>query len=78
MPFINAAIEERLHQYLGGAVRGMKGACIEMNGMPDHVHLLVRLRQDQHVAEFVRDLKSNSSGWIHDTKIEFDERYLLR
>jgi putative transposase len=34
--------------------------------MPDHVHLLVRLRADLAVADAVRMLKSNSSRWLRD------------
>ena len=35
--FISSAIEEELHRYLGGIVRGIDGTCLEVNGMPDHV-----------------------------------------
>jgi len=36
-------------------------------GTVDHVHLLVSLHPTVCVADLVRDVKSNSSGWIHDT-----------
>jgi REP element-mobilizing transposase RayT len=35
--------------------------------MEDHVHLLVRLRQDIAVSDVLRVLKAKSSGWIHRT-----------
>jgi REP element-mobilizing transposase RayT len=35
--------------------------------MPDHVHLLSRLHAQASISDTLRDLKSNSSGWIHDT-----------
>lgn len=36
--------------------------------MPDHVHLLVKLKADLAVAEAVRLVKSNSSGWVNENQ----------
>jgi REP-associated tyrosine transposase len=62
-PLITAVLRPRLHEYLAGTVRGLEGIPIEINGMSDHVHLLVRLRPTISVSEFLNKLKSNSSGW---------------
>ena len=35
-------------------------------GVEDHIHLLVGMHQSQSIADCVRDVKSNSSSWIHD------------
>ena len=66
-PWLDDAIRGRVHEYLGGAVRGEGGMALAINGTPDHVHILARLRQDKAVSDVVRDLKSNASGWIHKT-----------
>jgi REP element-mobilizing transposase RayT len=66
-PFLDSDIRSRLLAYLGGAVRGEGGIALVVNGMPDHVHLLVCLRQDVALADVVRAVKANSSGWIHRT-----------
>lgn len=34
--------------------------------MPDHVHVLTKLRPDKSVSDILRGLKANSSGWMHD------------
>ena len=34
----------RLHQYIGGIVKGMEAVLIEVGGMSDHVHLLCSSR----------------------------------
>jgi putative transposase len=34
--------------------------------MPNHVHLLVSLSRTLSIADAVRLIKSNSSGWMHD------------
>jgi len=62
-PLINAGIKDDLHKYLGGIVRGLGCVPIEINGMPDHVHLLVRIRPSISVSEFLSKLKAGSSNW---------------
>lgn len=40
-------------------------------GVADHVHLLATLHQTTPVADFVRDIKSGSSRWLHERDICF-------
>jgi REP element-mobilizing transposase RayT len=68
--FISTAIEEELYKYLAGVVRGIGGSCIAVNGMPDHVHLLTILPPKLALSDGLREIKSNSSKWLHDTKSE--------
>jgi len=65
LPMITEPWRQRLHEYLGGIVRGMEGLVMEINGVADHVHLLVRIKPVQRIDYFLRDLKADSSGWIH-------------
>ena len=65
-PLIDAAFRERLYRYLGGIVRSARGRLLCVGGMPDHVHLLVSSHQQIAVSDFLRDLKANSSKWIHE------------
>ena len=63
-PLITLDLKSRLlHGYLGGIVGGLGGVPIEINGMSEHVHLLVRLRPIISVSEFLSKLKSGSSLW---------------
>jgi REP element-mobilizing transposase RayT len=48
---------------LGGIVHGLECIPIEINGVSDHVHLLVKLRPTISVSDFLSKLKSSSSGW---------------
>jgi REP element-mobilizing transposase RayT len=66
-PLITDDLESRLHEYLGRMVKSRGGIPIAINGMSVYVHLLVKLRQDQALADFLRELKSISSGWAHGT-----------
>src|SRR5882757_7072525 len=49
------------------------GISLEINGMPDHVHLLAKLRPDEPVSNVLRDLKANASGWMHKVFPELNE-----
>jgi len=66
-PSITPEIKGRLWEYLGGIVRNAGGIPIQIGGAEDHVHLLVTLRQQPALADFMRELKAGSSGWVHDT-----------
>jgi putative transposase len=59
-------VQERLYEYIGGIVRDEGGILLEIGGVPDHVHLLVRLKADRAVAEMVRLIKANSSKWMNE------------
>jgi len=52
---------------MGGILRNQNGRLISAGGIEDHVHLLVSLSRQASISDTLRDLKSNSSGWIHET-----------
>lgn len=58
--------QTRLYEYLGGIIRNLGGVSLGINGMPDHGHVLAKLRPDRALSDVLRDLKANSSGWMHD------------
>lgn len=64
--FISPELEGRLYPFIGGIVKDLGCTLYEINGMPEHVHLLVRFRADVCPSDLVRNVKSRSSGWIHD------------
>jgi putative transposase len=65
-PLIKDEHEARLYDYIGGTLRNLGGISLELNGTEDHVHLLAKLSADVAVADVLRDLKANASGWMHD------------
>jgi putative transposase len=66
-PLISAAMKSRLHDYIGGIVRGEKGELLEINSVADHSHLLVRLPPTRAVADMLRLIKGSSSKWANET-----------
>ena len=64
-PLIASEWRGRLHSYIGGAMRGLGGIALEVGGVADHVHLLVNLKTGHRIDYVLRDLKANSTRWIH-------------
>ena len=65
--WLDDQVRPRIHEYLGGVIRGEGGIALAIGGMSDHVHAVVKLPQDQAVSEVLCKVKSHSSGWIHRT-----------
>ena len=63
MPLISSGWRSDLHRYMGGTVKGLGGVPIRINGINDHVHLLIGLRASHCLSDFVRELKKASSSW---------------
>lgn len=63
---ITDAYRDRLHEYIGGIIRGQGGIALAINGMEDHVHVLAKLRQDKPWSEVIREFKASASGWMHN------------
>jgi len=66
-PYITPDLQDRLYQYMGGIVREKKGVLYNIGGIEDHVHMLVRWNTTGIVADLFRDVKADSSKWVHDT-----------
>ncbi len=64
---ITPDLETRLYPFVGGIVRDLRCTLLAINGMPDHVHLLVRYRPDLSHAELLQQIKGRSSKWINET-----------
>ena len=65
-PMIADAWKDRLHEYLGGTMKGLDGFPQGVGGVADHVHLLVGLKATHRLSDLVRELKKASSAWVHD------------
>lgn len=65
-PSIAKDWQVRLHEYLGGTVKGLDGFPQGVGGVADHVHLLVGLKATHRLSDFLRELKKASSAWVHD------------
>ena len=65
-PLLAAEIQPRLHAYLAGTLNAISCPAIQVGGMPDHVHLLLRLSSTIPVADVVKAAKIESSKWMKE------------
>lgn len=69
----NAVIETSwkndLYKYMAGIVKNNNHKLLSINGMPDHVHILVGLRPSQSISDLLQDVKGSSSKWINSMKL---------
>jgi REP element-mobilizing transposase RayT len=66
LPWITPEIAPRLHAYIGGIIKGSEAVPIIVGGIDDHVHILGGLRSKHRLDYFVRDVKADSSKWLHE------------
>ena len=65
IPSINEPWGSRLHEYLGGTIRGLGGFLEGVGCTADHVHFPVGLKATHCLAEVMRELKKASWAWMH-------------
>jgi putative transposase len=56
--------KERLFQYIAGIFRRNEHKMLQVNGMPDHIHILAGLRPHQSFSALVQNVKAESTKWI--------------
>ncbi len=65
---IDTKWSDELYRYITGIVQNNKHKLLVINGMPDHLHLLIGLRPTQSISDLMQDIKGNSSKWINEKK----------
>ena len=72
-PALQDDVLKRVVEYTGGIARNLEGAVLLGGGATDHLHLATSVPPALAVSDFIRDLKSNTSGWVHDTLPEMSD-----
>jgi REP element-mobilizing transposase RayT len=62
---IGSKWKNELYQYLVGIIQNHHHKVIAINGMPDHVHILIGLRPSQSISDLMQKVKGDSSKWIN-------------
>lgn len=65
---ISNNFKDEIYKYISGIVRNKKQKMLAIKGMPDHIHIFIGLLPDMKISDLVRDIKSNSSGFINEKK----------
>ena len=61
--------KEDLYKYIAGVIQNNNHKLLAINGMPDHIHILIGLRPAQSVSDLIKDVKQSSSKWINESKL---------
>jgi putative transposase len=56
--------KERLYQYITGIFRENKHKMLQINSMPDHIHIFIGMRPHQSISSLIQLVKTESSKWI--------------
>jgi REP element-mobilizing transposase RayT len=72
--FIQNEWSSELYKYIAGIVNGKYQKLYSINGMPDHVHLLIGYKPSISISDLVRDIKSNSSAFVN-RKMFIDQKF---
>ena len=65
---ITKQFKEELYKYIAGIIRNENQKLIAINGMSDHLHVLVGLKPEMAISGLVREIKSSSSNFINSKR----------
>jgi len=77
---IHQSWKDELYKYSTGIIQNNKHKLIAINGMPDHIHILVGINPNQSISDLMQEVKGCSSKWINErgvlnNKFEWQEGY---
>ncbi|PKQ64934.1 transposase [Labilibaculum filiforme] len=69
-PYITLDIEKELHAYIIGILKNMESPSLQINSVPDHIHVLFRLSKNYALAKIVEEVKKSSSKWMKEKGVK--------
>lgn len=60
--------KEEIYKYVTGIVTNQGQKMLQINGVADHVHLLIGLKPSIALSDLVRDIKAGSSKFINEKR----------
>ncbi len=79
-PLISRNWDEDLYKYITGILKNKDQKLISINGMPDHIHMLIGIKPNCNISDLVREIKKSSTQFINDnnflkSKFQWQEGY---
>ncbi len=65
---IDSIWKDELYKYITGIIQTQKHKLLIINGVADHVHILLGYRPHQSLSDLLQDIKGSSSKWINEKK----------
>lgn len=58
--------KDRLLQYVSGIFQNNNHKVLQINCMPDHIHIFIGMRPHKSISSLIQNVKTESSKWIND------------
>lgn len=58
--------KDELYKYISGIISSKKQKLYIINGVANHIHILISVSPDTAISDLTRDIKANSSRFIND------------
>ncbi len=62
---IHQSWKQELYKYITGIIQGNTHKLVTINGVDDHLHILIGMRPIQSLSDLMQDIKTDSSKWIN-------------
>ena len=59
----------RLHQYITGILQKNEHKMLQINSMPDHIHIFIGMRPHQSISSLMQLVKTETSLWIKEQNL---------
>ena len=66
---INKEWKAELYQYITGIIKNNDHKLLAINGVSDHIHILIGIRPAQSISDLMKNIKQDSSKWINSNKL---------
>ena len=69
---INKSWQSNLYKYMSGIIEQQGHKLYIINGMNDHIHILISMSPNQSPSDLMYHLKRSSSKWINQNKLSLE------
>ena len=66
---INPEWKDQMNKYITEIIQSNDHKMLAINGMPDHIHILIGMRPTQSISDLMQEVKRSSSLWINENKL---------
>lgn len=68
-PTLKLEIRKTIYKYIDGILNNLDCHLIRINGIEDHIHLLLEIPSTKALADIMKKVKQSSSHWINESHI---------
>lgn len=65
---IHSSWEEQLFKFIAGIIKNKGQKLLAINGMPDHIHILIGMKASCNLSDLVREIKKSTNTFINDNR----------